>query len=53
VDRVSVGSGSRGPVTKAVQDEFFGITSGQKPDRYNWLTQVRQAEGEANASLGD
>ena len=53
VDRIKVGSGTRGPVTKAVQDEFFGITSGQKPDRYGWLTQVRQAEGEANASLGD
>ena len=44
VDRIKVGSGSRGPITKAVQDEFFAITSGQKPDRYGWLTQVRQAE---------
>jgi branched-chain amino acid aminotransferase len=44
VDRVQVGSGSRGPITKAVQDEFFAITSGQKPDKYGWLTLVRQAE---------
>lgn len=44
VDRITVGSGSRGPVTKAVQDEFFAITSGQKPDRHGWLTHVRQAE---------
>lgn len=42
VDRIKVGSGSRGPVTKAVQDEFFAITGGQKPDPYGWLTHVRQ-----------
>lgn len=44
VDRIPVGSGSRGPITKAVQDEFFAITSGKKPDPYGWLTYVRQAE---------
>lgn len=44
VDRIKVGSGSRGPITKAVQDEFFAITSGQKPDPYGWLTFVRQTE---------
>ena len=44
VDRVPVGSGSRGPVTKAVQDAFFGITGGQQPDPYGWLTYVRQTE---------
>lgn len=44
VDRIKVGSGSRGPVTKAVQDEFFAITSGEKPDPYGWLTFVKQTE---------
>lgn len=44
VDRIKVGNGSRGPITKAVQDEFFAITSGQKPDPYGWLTFVRQTE---------
>jgi branched-chain amino acid aminotransferase len=44
VDRIQVGAGKRGPITKAVQDEFFAITSGQKEDRYGWLTPVRQAE---------
>lgn len=43
VDRIQVGSGSRGPITKAVQDEFFSITSGQK-DPYGWLTVVPQLE---------
>jgi branched-chain amino acid aminotransferase len=37
VDRVEVGSGTRGPVTKRLQDEFFGITEGSVPDRYGWL----------------
>ena len=40
IDRISIGSGSRGPVTKAVQDQFFGITSGQLPDKHSWLTRV-------------
>ncbi len=40
VDRLQVGSGSRGPITKAVQDEFFAITSGQKADKFGWLTHV-------------
>jgi branched-chain amino acid aminotransferase len=44
VDRIEVGSGSRGPVTKAVQDMFFGITSGQQPDKFGWLTHVRQPQ---------
>ncbi len=41
VDRIKIGSGSRGPITKAVQDEFFALTSGQAPDRHGWLTAVR------------
>jgi branched-chain amino acid aminotransferase len=40
VDRVTVGNGTRGPITKKIQDEFFALTSGKKPDRYNWLTPV-------------
>jgi branched-chain amino acid aminotransferase len=44
VDRIKIGAGTRGPITKALQEEFFAITSGQKPDRHGWLTHVRQAE---------
>jgi branched-chain amino acid aminotransferase len=44
VDRVQIGKGSRGPITTAVQEEFFAITSGQKADPYGWLTPVRQTE---------
>ncbi len=37
VDRIPIGNGSRGPITKALQEEFFAITKGEKPDRHGWL----------------
>jgi branched-chain amino acid aminotransferase len=40
VDRISVSKGDVGPVTRALQKEFFGIVRGEKPDRFNWLTPV-------------
>jgi branched-chain amino acid aminotransferase len=40
VDRISVGNGTTGPVTKAIQKEFFAIIRGEKPDRFGWLTPV-------------
>ena len=40
VDRIPIGCGGRGPITEAVQSEFFAITAGEAPDRFNWLTHV-------------
>jgi branched-chain amino acid aminotransferase len=40
IDRVKIGIGSRGPITKRIQDEFFALVEGKKPDRHNWLTSV-------------
>ncbi len=40
IDRIPIGNGSRGSVTKLIQDEFFALTSGAKPDRHNWLTPI-------------
>jgi branched-chain amino acid aminotransferase len=40
IDHIKVGKGSRGPITKRLQDEFFGIVTGAKADRHNWLTPV-------------
>jgi len=37
VDRLTVGSGSRGPITKVLQDAFFGLFSGRTADRWGWL----------------
>jgi branched-chain amino acid aminotransferase len=45
VDRITVGDGSRGPVTKAIQDAFFGIVRSEKPDRHGWMTPVPVATG--------
>ena len=38
VDRIEVGSGRRGPVTEHIQREFLALTSGNKEDRYGWLS---------------
>ena len=40
VDHIQVGKGVAGPITRKLQEEFFAITSGTKPDRHNWLTPV-------------
>lgn len=40
VDKIQVGKGVAGPITRKLQEEFFAITSGNKPDRHNWLTPV-------------
>jgi branched-chain amino acid aminotransferase len=47
VDRMPVGSGMRGPVTKAVQDVFFGIVRGEQQDKWGWLTAVAMGEAVA------
>ncbi len=47
VDRILVGDGTMGPITKALHDEFFAIVNGTKPDRHNWLTPVNVKVGEA------
>jgi branched-chain amino acid aminotransferase len=41
VDRVTVGSGSRGPVTRSLQEAFFALLAGDTPDTRGWLTPVR------------
>jgi len=40
VDRISIGSGGRGPVTEAIQAEYMGIAEGRLDDRYGWRTLV-------------
>ena len=41
VDKISVGKGAVGPITKSIQQEFYGIVHGEKPDRHRWLTPVK------------
>ncbi len=40
IDRISIGNGGRGPITKRLQDEFFAVVEGRKADRHGWLTHV-------------
>ncbi|HOF60039.1 MAG TPA: branched-chain amino acid transaminase [Candidatus Latescibacteria bacterium] len=40
IDKVPIGSGKRGPVTKEIQDALFGILDGTIADRHGWLTSV-------------
>ena len=42
VDRIKIGSGERGPITAALQKEFFAITSGEKEAPGAWLTFTRE-----------
>lgn len=40
IDNIKVKDGRRGPITKALQDRFFGIIRGEIPDTHGWLTPV-------------
>jgi len=40
VDRIEIGSGSRGPITEAIQSTFFGLFNGSTTDKWNWLDPV-------------
>ena len=54
VDKITVGEGKRGPVTKALQDEFFKIIRGQKsaPNDAPWLTYVNEQADTTSAGTG-
>ena len=40
VDRINIGAGSRGPITKELQEVFFGLFSGKTEDSEGWLEDV-------------
>jgi len=41
IDRIVIGDGTTGAITKQIADEFFGIANGLRPDRFGWLTPVK------------
>ncbi len=43
IDRITVGEGHRGPLTKTIQQRFLGIATGKIADPYGWLTPVPTA----------
>ncbi len=44
VDRILVGDGTMGPVTKMLHDAYFNILNGLTEDRFHWLTPVAVRE---------
>lgn len=40
LDDRAIGTGKPGPITKALQQEYFAVIKGERPDRSAWLTRV-------------
>ncbi len=40
LDRLQIGSGSRGPITEKIQSAFFDIVNGRNPKYADWLSKV-------------
>jgi branched-chain amino acid aminotransferase len=40
VDRIAIGDGKPGRITRQIQDTFFSIVRGETPDKHRWLTAV-------------
>jgi branched-chain amino acid aminotransferase len=42
VDKIAIGNGTVGPVTRVLQKAFFSVVRGEVPDQHGWLTPVPQ-----------
>lgn len=40
IDKISIGSGKRGPITERLQVEFFAYINGERGDRHKWLAYI-------------
>jgi branched-chain amino acid aminotransferase len=43
VDRIQVGDGKPGAITRAIQTQYLGICKGEIEDRFGWLTMVPES----------
>lgn len=52
VDRIEIGTGKRGEITKRIQETYFEIIKGEKapPNNAPWLTYVNETSSTAGAS---
>lgn len=48
VDRIRVGTGALGPITKTILERFFAVVRDGE-DRYGWLTFVNESRGRTSA----
>jgi branched-chain amino acid aminotransferase len=44
IDKITIGSGRRGPITEALQRAFFDVINGEVPDAHGWLTYVYEEQ---------
>jgi branched-chain amino acid aminotransferase len=51
VDKQRVGAGTRGPITKALQQAFFDVINGEVPDTHGWLTYVYPQEASLRSTM--
>ena len=42
VDRIEIGEGKAGPVTRALQERYLGMATGEIEDTHGWLTYVEE-----------
>ena len=52
VDRVTIGAGQAGPLTKRLQQRFMQVVRGESGARRGWLTQTRRAGSRAAEMAG-
>jgi branched-chain amino acid aminotransferase len=45
VDRIAVGNGKVGPMTRQLQQRFLDVANGRAEDAHDWLTPVRARQG--------
>ncbi|HET7099990.1 MAG TPA: branched chain amino acid aminotransferase, partial [Terriglobia bacterium] len=48
VDRIVVGKGQPGPVTKRLQERYLDIVEGRAEDEFGWLTYCQQPVATSN-----
>jgi branched-chain amino acid aminotransferase len=52
IDRITIGTGQRGPVAAALQSAFFAVINGDVPDSHGWLTYVYPEEASLREPTG-
>jgi branched-chain amino acid aminotransferase len=52
IDKIQIGKGKAGPVTKQLQQTFFDIIGGKREDKHGWLTKVPSAIEEKVSTVG-
>jgi branched-chain amino acid aminotransferase len=52
VDRITIGTGKRGPITEQIQKVFFEITAGETDPPGDWLTYVNEHKADKDSTNG-